>query len=118
MQSTQLKKADQELISTCWVAKSFFSRFLGLMGKTGISDNEAVIFPRCNSIHTFFMRFPIDVVLVSARGEVVEVIESMKSWKMILPRKSARHIIEMRAGLSRELGIVVGTLLRCHGAWD
>ena len=118
MVAATLKAQERELIPKCWVAKSPWSRFMGLMGKKGIAANEAVLFPRCNSIHTFFMRFPIDVIMVGAEGNVIEVIDSMKPWRMQFPRFKAKHVIEMRAGRSRELGIEVGSRLDCSGAWD
>jgi uncharacterized membrane protein (UPF0127 family) len=117
MQYGALKKETRVLIPKCWVARSYFERFLGLMGKTGIPGDEALLFPRCNSIHTFFMRFPIDVVMVGRDGRVVEVCESMGPWRMQLPRFKAKHVIEMRAGLARELGISAGTQLDCEGVW-
>ena len=61
------------------------------------------------------MRFPIDVVMVGGDGRVVEVCESMGPWRMQLPRFKAKHVIEMRAGLARELGISAGTQLDCEG---
>ena len=115
MQCGALKNDAHVIIPKCWVARSYFERFLGLMGKKGIPGDEALLFPRCNSIHTFFMRFPIDVIMVSGEGRVVEVCESMGPWRMQLPRFKAKHVIEMKAGLARELGISAGTQLHCEG---
>lgn len=118
MQASSLKHNEGELIKKAWVAKDPLSRFLGLMGRKGLPENEAIVFPKCNSIHTFFMRFPIDVVMVAGDGRVVEVIEAMKAWRMLLPRWNAKHVIELRAGRAKELGISVGTVLNCGGAWE
>lgn len=117
MKTTALKNHDGELIKIAWVATSPLARFLGLMGRKEIPKEEAMVFPNCNSIHTFFMRFPIDVVMVGKDGIVVEVIESMKPWRLLLPRWQAKHVIELKAGRARDLGVVVGTQLNCGGAW-
>jgi uncharacterized membrane protein (UPF0127 family) len=114
---TALKKESRVLISRCRVATGFFERFMGLMLRSGIGEDEAILFPRCNSIHMFFMRFPIDVVLVAEDGEVVEVIECLRPWRLILPRSRARHVIEMKSGRSRQLGISAGEKLTCPGVW-
>ena len=45
-------------------ANTFFTRARGLLGKSEFSDNSTMWFPRCSSIHTFFMKFVIDVVFV------------------------------------------------------
>lgn len=117
MKSEQLKTTGKILVERCFVARSFFARFLGLMGRESIPADEAVLFPKCNSIHTFFMRFAIDVVVVSASGEVIKVIVAMKPWRMMLPVRGARDIVELAAHRANELGIRVGTRLQCQGVW-
>ncbi len=112
MQAMALKLGDKILLSKCWLADSFVPRFLGLMGRKTLPADEAVFFPNCNSVHTMFMRFPIDVVMVAENGEVVEVIESMKAWRMLIPRRNVKHTLEFRGSRSRELGIVLGTVLK------
>jgi uncharacterized protein len=76
-----------------------------------------MVFPKCNSIHTFFMRMPIDVVLVDAKGVVVGVEENLAPWRLLLPRKATRHVLELKAFRSRELGIKTGMALVVEGAW-
>jgi len=100
------------------VADGFLVRFLGLMGRPDIAAEAALVFPRCNSIHTLFMRFPIDVVLCDYKGEVVEVVAEMRPWRLLLPRKRVSHVIEMRAGRCAALGIAAGDRLICEGAWE
>ncbi len=117
MSTIALKMRDRVLVPQCWVARSFFSRFMGLMGRSGLSANEAMLFPKCNSIHTFFMRFPIDVVLVDAQGAVVGVEENVRPWRLLLPKRRTRHVIELRAMRSRELGIAPGVVLERNGVW-
>ena len=113
---TELAKEGNLLTSHLRVALGFFERFLGLMGRKDMPSEEALLFPRCNSIHTFFMRFPIDVILLDKEGTVVEIIPAMAPWRMILPRFKAKHVIEMRAGRAGELGIERGNRLDCKGA--
>lgn len=112
MKKALLRIADRILIDHCWVAEGFFSRFRGLMGRRALPDEEGILFPACNSIHTFFMRFPIDVVFLSQDGRVIEIVEDLPSWRLLLPRTRARHVLELRSHRSRELGIAVGSQLR------
>jgi uncharacterized membrane protein (UPF0127 family) len=112
-----LKKENRILLGNCRVANSFFTRFLGLMGKKGIASDEAVVFPRCNSIHTFFMRFPIDVIFVGETGEVVEIFSALKPWRLLLPQRGAKHVVEMGPGRAGQLGIGKGSRLECEGVW-
>jgi uncharacterized membrane protein (UPF0127 family) len=112
-----MTKDGKTLIPECRVANDFFSRFRGLMGRKSIGQNEAMVFPQCNSIHTFFMRFPIDVVMVDSNGTVVDIVSSLSPWRLLMPRWKAKHVIELRAERSRELGIVPGTRLEFQGVW-
>ncbi len=60
------------------VAKSFFSRFKGLMGgQKNLAKDQALVITKCNSIHTFFMKFDIDAVFVDEEYKVVEIIETL-----------------------------------------
>lgn len=117
MKSAPLKMDNRVLLGNCRIARDFFSRFMGLMGRTSLSDDEAIVFPKCDSIHTFFMRIPIDVVMLDRDGKVVGIDEAMKPWRMMLPRRGVKHIVEMKAFRSRELGIVPGRVLEINGAW-
>ena len=55
------------------------------------------MFPRCQSIHTFGMRFPIDVVCLDRRGWPIDVRRAVKPGRVIGCRRAAA-VIEMRAG--------------------
>lgn len=90
---------------------------MGLMGRKHLSDEEAIVFPKCNSIHTFFMRIPIDVLFVSESGEVVRRLEALKPWKLVLPVKGAVHTIELGAKTAERKEIRVGDKLSCSGVF-
>jgi hypothetical protein len=64
------------------VCEKFWARFKGLMFES--DNNTVLIFPRCNSIHTFFMRKPIDVYMVSMKKEILYFYPSVKRNKIIL----------------------------------
>ncbi len=115
MKATKLMRGQNELVASCQIARSFFSRFLGLMGRPSLSTNEAILFPRCNSIHTFFMRFPIDVVFLSQEGHVVSFIASLAPWRMLLPQKKAKHTLELAPGSIARLKIEEGQKLTWEG---
>ncbi len=117
MEQSVLKISGKVIVHRCYVAKDFFSRFMGLMGRREMPKDEALVFPKCNSIHTFFMRIPIDVVFVSAEGSVIEVKEALAPWRLCLPRGKVRHTVELAAHRARELNIHIGDRLECQGAW-
>ncbi len=117
MREMKLKKGESILIASCKLAETFFPRFMGLMGKKHLPEDEAVAFPKCNSIHTFFMRMPIDVVFVSNEGKVVQVFSSLKPWRLLFPQKGAKHVVEFAANRARTLGIELGDTLSLEGVF-
>lgn len=113
----QIMKNKDLLFSQCRVATSFFTRFMGLMGKKEIKNEEAIIFPNCNSIHTCFMKISIDAIFISKNGEVIKVFHSLKPWKLLMPIRGARHVIETSSGQCQEKEIKVGDQLSCDGVF-
>ena len=72
---------------------NFFNRFIGLMFKKNI--NTCLCFPRCNSIHTFFMLKPIDVIMTDKDYNIIYIFKNVKPFKIILPKKSVYYTFEL-----------------------
>ena len=83
----------------------------GLLGRTQIDRGAAMILAPCASVHTFFMRFPIDVVFVCRRGSVVKVCAHLQPWRIAVAWR-AYAAIELPAGVAAESGIERGDLLQ------
>ena len=73
--------------------KSFFSRFKGFMFKKKI--NNALLFNNCNSIHTFFMKTNIDVIMCDKENNIIYYYNNLKKNKIILPKKNVYKTIEL-----------------------
>ena len=69
----------------------FWQNFKGLMGKKNI--NYAIKL-KCNGIHTFFMKMPIDVVLTDKNNFVIDIIYNLKPRKIVLPKKNVYFTYE------------------------
>lgn len=90
------------------IADSFFKRFKGLMfQKDPIKDEGLWIVP-CNAVHMFFMKFPIDVVLLNKQNEVLEIHHSLKPWRTTKPVKEAYSTLELPVGTIEKLEISKG----------
>ena len=63
------------------VARSFFQRAKGLIGLSGLEKGTGLLILKCNCIHTFFMRFPIDAVFLDANGNVVKKVSNIPPWR-------------------------------------
>jgi len=84
-------------------------RLRGLLGSRELLEEEGLFFPKCNSIHTFFMSFPIDAVFLK-KGGIVRIIESLKPGR-ILFCSEADSVLEIRAGESRRKNLKHGDIL-------
>ena len=73
------------------------SRRRGLLGRDGLDPGAALIIAPCNSVHTFFMRFAIDVVYVDRAGRVRKIVRALRPWR-ISAAMSAYAVIELGAG--------------------
>lgn len=62
------------------VARSFFARAKGLLGRTSLPRGEGLLILRCNAIHTFFMRFAIDATFYDRKDRVVKVVRNIRPW--------------------------------------
>ncbi len=80
-------------------ARSPRARFLGLAWLDPIPEDWALHLPRCRSVHTFGMRFPLDLIWLDARGAVVRVDESVPPRRFRTCLR-ARAVIETRGGCS------------------
>lgn len=68
------------------VAERFCDRLLGMTVRPPVTAGGlplAMAFPRCASVHTCFMRYPLDVVFIDRRGDILRVCESVVPWRLL-----------------------------------
>ncbi|MFH1397215.1 MAG: DUF192 domain-containing protein [Candidatus Omnitrophota bacterium] len=80
------------------VADTFFKRGLGLLGRKEFKPGLALILDPCNSIHTFFMRFSIDILFVDKNKRVIKAISNLKPFRITPVYFSSAIAIELPAG--------------------
>ena len=92
------------------------SRRRGLLGRDSLRDTALVIAP-CSAIHTFFMRFPIDVIFIDRQGVVVKVTPDLPAWRMS-GAWGAYAVCEVASGTVRRTGTRAGNrlILRTAGS--
>ena len=72
---------------------TFKQRLIGFMFKK--TANYALLFNKCNSIHTFFMKMNIDVIMCDKNNNILYVYNNLKPNKIILPKKNVVKTIEI-----------------------
>lgn len=90
------------------------TRNRGLLGRTGLEPGSALILAPCSSIHTWFMRFPIDVAFVRRDGGIVKAIAHLRAWRLAASFR-AFAVVELPAGTLASTDTRAGDLLRLAG---
>ena len=106
-----LQRTGEIVVPRLAIALGSVQRMRGLLGRTGLAEDEALLIPRCGSIHMFFMRFAIDAVFLSAHGTVLKVCENLKPWRLAFCA-GADCVLEAPAFMCRKFFIQDGDVLR------
>ena len=94
------------------VASSMRDRTMGLLGSSGLEDDEGLWIERSPSIHMFFMRFAIDAVFVDASGRVTKVVADLRPWRAVWWAPGARDCLELPVGAAARSDTQPGDELR------
>jgi uncharacterized membrane protein (UPF0127 family) len=90
-------------------ARTFAARLGGLLARPPLRDDEALYLAPCASVHTFFMRYAIDVVFVDRAGRVLK-LATLAPWRAAACR-GAHGVLELRAGHARRHGLAPGAVV-------
>ena len=82
-------------------AVSMRARLRGLLGRTALPEGCALAIEPCTSVHTFFMRFTIDVAFVAPDGRVLRAISDLRPWRATRVYPAAALVVELPAGTLR-----------------
>ena len=97
---------------TVWMAGTFLERALGLLLRKSLDDCDVLWIVPCRGIHTWFMRFTIDVLFLSKDNEVLEVAAEVPPWRFVFAPRGTYSVLEMSAGNAARSGIAVRDVLR------
>jgi len=89
-------------------ADTFMKRLVGLLGRDGMEEDEALWISPCKGIHTMGMRFPIDAIFLDNGLRVVGLREHVAPWKSTGFIKGAASVLELPAGSIRKTTVSVG----------
>jgi hypothetical protein len=110
MRHRRLTHNGSVLPATVWQCESFLERASGLLTLRAPIDAMLLYLPRCSAIHTFGMRYRIDVAFTDSKGHVLRCIRALEPRRCAWQRR-ATSVWEMRAGLAEYFGITTGSHL-------
>ncbi len=88
---------NKTLANSLLVADTFCSSLLGLMGRRQLPVGEGLWIIPCQSVHSMWMRFPIDVIFLSDERAIIHMVENMRPFRITKYVSNARSVIELPA---------------------
>jgi len=88
----------KELATNAKLATVMIDRMIGLMFRKKMDGFDALIIEDCKSIHTCFMKYPIDVVFIDRKNKIVKIKNNIKPWRVTPIYFSASKAIEFTSG--------------------
>lgn len=89
---------EKEILNKVRTADTFNLRAMGLMFKQSMGEMDGLLLQPCNSIHTFFMKFNIDVVFMNRHNEIIKIFRNMPPWRMTRMYFTSSKVLEMDGG--------------------
>jgi uncharacterized membrane protein (UPF0127 family) len=86
------------LVPDLQIAGSFTARAKGLLGRNGLPPGQGLLIRPCRSIHTWFMRFPIDVIFLDTHWRIVRVVLDLDPWRLAWGGHTAAAVVEVQSG--------------------
>jgi uncharacterized membrane protein (UPF0127 family) len=106
-----MKNGGGTLIENLEEAATMWSRLRGLLGRDSLAEDSGLWIRRCNSVHTFFMRFPLDLVFVDRDLVVRKTVAGVRPGRVVPPVWRADSVIELREGFLRRHPLAIGERL-------
>ena len=95
----------------CRVAASLRDRTVGLLATPSLAVGEGLLIERTQSIHMFFMRYPIDVIFLDRESRVTRTVAALRPWRVVWWARGASDCLELPVGALADSGTATGDQL-------
>lgn len=89
---------DVVLFNKVKLANDFFTRLVGLLRTKSLDTQQGLLLKKCRQVHTFGMKFNIDVVFLSREGEILDLEKNMAPGRISRHVKEAYWVLELESG--------------------
>ena len=101
----------REIARDVTVARSVLARLVGLIGRDSMAEGSALIIPGCRQVHTWLMRFSIDILFCDRQNRIISALENVKPFRLTGYYSSASYTIELPAGTISAFGLKQGDVM-------
>jgi uncharacterized protein len=102
---------EELLFASVRTADNFFIRAFGLIFRKEPKTGEGLLFYKCNSIQTFWMRFAIDVIFLDKNNKILSLFKGLAPFRVTPFIKGADKVLELRKSSIKNSGISKGDML-------
>ena len=103
--------SSEPLIEDLEIAETFTARLKGLLGRDTLAAHQGLWIKKCSSIHTFFMRFPIDAIFIDKKMSVQKICSQIPSGTIRWGNSKTVDVIELTSGMAQRLKLQKGDQL-------
>jgi len=89
------------------VADNFLKKLAGLIFKKAPDQDQGLLLEGCNSIHTFWLRFKVDVVFLDKKNIVIFLLENLRPFRFSPLVRGAARVLEVKTGMVRDKNIKI-----------
>jgi uncharacterized membrane protein (UPF0127 family) len=107
------KTTDKTVVTRLAIADGFWSRLAGLQFRRPLPSAAGLLMVPCNSVHTCFVRFAVDVVFLDDHGCVLAVRHKLRPWRLAFGPPKTHAVLEITSGSSE---LRPGEILRLQAA--
>ena len=106
-----LEQSGAAVVERLHIVRGARERVRGLLSHDSLPDGEGMWFPACRLIHTFGMKFAIDLVYLNEQLEICKIVEGMRPGRLSACL-AAESVIELNSGAAKKLGLGKGIRLK------
>jgi len=111
-----LRREDKKVIvENLMIADRFLSRLKGLMLSKALPSNAGLLLKPCQSVHTFFMNYTIDVIFLDENNRIIGIENNMRPYHISKFYRKSQKVLEMNAGIIDLNNLKIGDNLELEG---
>jgi uncharacterized protein len=103
-----IQESGQQVGHRIAAAYSFLGRLRGLMLTSSLSEGSGLHIRPCRGVHSFFMKYSIDVLHLDEASQIVGIEQCLKPGKLGETFRGTRSVVELPAGTLEQAGVRIG----------
>jgi hypothetical protein len=100
------------------IADRFVARLVGLLNKRALEPGAGLLIEPCSSIHTFGMKYPIDVLALDRSYRVLGIWKDIRPWRVKVFSGGTYRVLELESGTLHPIDVQIGDYLQVQAEFE